>query len=124
MTGETPFRSAARGGLLRRVMGTALAQLTMARILETVREPGTMFWVFGFPILLSVGLGLAFRNRTPEPPFVGVLDGEAATATAGRRQRRGGRDRGHACRRRTCTSSAWRRGRRPSGCVRARSRCW
>jgi len=65
-----------------RVRGSALAQLTLTRILETVREPGTMFWVFGFPILLSVGLGLAFRNRTPEPPFVGVLDSEAATSTA------------------------------------------
>jgi ABC-type multidrug transport system permease subunit len=80
--GETPFRGAARSGLFGRLTRSALAQLTMTRILETVREPGTMFWVFGFPILLSVGLGLAFRNRTPEPPFVGVLDGEAATATA------------------------------------------
>ena len=80
---ETPFRGSPRdGGLLRRVMGSALAQLTRARILETVGEPGTMFWVFGFPILLSLGLGLAFRNRTPEPPFVGVLDGAAAVATA------------------------------------------
>jgi ABC-2 type transport system permease protein len=82
VTGETPFRTTARTGIFRRLMGTALAQLTRARILETLREPGTMFWVFGFPILLSLGLGLAFRNRLPEPPFVGVLDGEAATANA------------------------------------------
>jgi len=82
VTGEAPFRGAARAGLLRRLRRSALAQLTMTRILETVREPGTMFWVFGFPILLSVGLGLAFRNHTPEPPSVGVLDGEVATATA------------------------------------------
>ena len=81
MTGEAPFRSAARGGLLRRLMGMALVQLIRARILETLREPGTMFWVFGFPIMLSLGLGLAFRNRLPEPPFVGVLDGQVATAT-------------------------------------------
>jgi ABC-type multidrug transport system permease subunit len=67
-----------RGGLLARLKGLPLVQLTITRILETLREPGTMFWVFGFPILLSVGLGLAFRNRAPEPPFVGVLDGEAA----------------------------------------------
>ncbi len=83
MTGETPLRGGARGaGAIHRVRGSALAQLTMTRIRETVREPGTMFWVFGFPILLSVGLGLAFRNRTPEPPFVGVLDGQVATAAA------------------------------------------
>ena len=82
MTGETPFRAQARSGLVSRIRSSGLAQLTMTRILETLREPGTMFWVFGFPILLSVGLGLAFRNRLPEPPYVGVLDGEAATATA------------------------------------------
>ena len=82
MTGETPFRGAARTGVRRRLTQSALVQLTKVRILETLREPGTMFWVFGFPILLSLGLGLAFRNRLPEPAFVGVLDGPAATATA------------------------------------------
>ncbi|HET6148133.1 MAG TPA: ABC transporter permease [Polyangia bacterium] len=60
--------------------GSALAQLTLARVRETVREPGTMFWIFGFPILLSVGLGLAFRNRLPEAPAVGVLDAPGAAA--------------------------------------------
>ncbi len=100
MTGETPFRGAARDrSLLRRLARgaqtglpsqpivpmlrrSALAQLTMARIRETVREPGTMFWVFGFPIVLSLALGLAFRNRTPEPPFVGVLDGAGQAEVA------------------------------------------
>jgi ABC-type multidrug transport system permease subunit len=69
-------------GLLARWAGSALVQLTLARIRETVREPGTMFWVFGFPILLSVGLGLAFRNRAPEPEFIGVLDGVSNAAVA------------------------------------------
>ncbi len=69
-------------GLLARWAGSALVQLTLARIRETVREPGTMFWVFGFPILLSVGLGLAFRNRAPEPEFIGVLDGGSSAAGA------------------------------------------
>jgi ABC-type multidrug transport system permease subunit len=58
----------------------ALFELTIARIRESVREPGVMFWVFGFPILLSVGLGLAFRGRPPEPASVGVLDGPQAAA--------------------------------------------
>jgi ABC-type multidrug transport system permease subunit len=47
-----------------------------------VREPGVLFWVFGFPILLSVGLGLAFRGRPPEHPTVGVLEGPQAAAVA------------------------------------------
>src|SRR5208283_4805744 len=44
----------------------ALAQLTVVRFLEFVREPEALFWVFVFPLLLAAGLGLAFRNRPPE----------------------------------------------------------
>jgi ABC-type multidrug transport system permease subunit len=40
-----------------------LAQMTMVRFLEFIREPEALFWVFIFPILLAAGLGIAFRNR-------------------------------------------------------------
>jgi ABC-2 type transport system permease protein len=40
-----------------------LAQLTLVRFREFVREPEAIFWVFIFPILLAAGLGIAFRNR-------------------------------------------------------------
>ncbi len=50
-----------------------LAELTRARLLEFVREPGALFWVFGFPVLLAVALGVAFRNRPPEAPRVAVV---------------------------------------------------
>jgi ABC-2 type transport system permease protein len=60
--------------------GGPLYQLTLSRVREAVREPGVLFWVFGFPILLSVGLGLAFRGRGPEPVTVGLLDGPGAPA--------------------------------------------
>ena len=43
-----------------------LAQLTLVRFLEFIREPEALFWVFVFPILLAAWLGLAFRNRPPE----------------------------------------------------------
>ena len=36
------------------------------------REPGAMFWTFGFPLVLSLILGVAFRNRPPEPVVVAV----------------------------------------------------
>jgi ABC-2 type transport system permease protein len=36
------------------------------------REPGAMFWTFGFPLVLSLVLGIAFRNRPPEPVLVAV----------------------------------------------------
>jgi ABC-2 type transport system permease protein len=59
-------------------MASPLYHLTLARVREAVREPGVLFWVFGFPILLSVGLGLAFRGRGPEPVVVGLLHGPGA----------------------------------------------
>jgi len=40
-----------------------LLQLTLVRFLEFLREPEALFWVFAFPILLAIGLGIAFRNR-------------------------------------------------------------
>jgi hypothetical protein len=43
-----------------------LTQLTLVRAREFLREPEAIFWAVFFPIVLSVGLGLAFRER-PEP---------------------------------------------------------
>jgi len=31
------------------------------------REPSTIFWTYAFPLLLAFALGVAFRNRPPEP---------------------------------------------------------
>jgi ABC-type multidrug transport system permease subunit len=31
------------------------------------REPSTIFWTYAFPLLLALALGVAFRNRPPEP---------------------------------------------------------
>jgi len=45
-----------------------LYQLSKAQFLETVREPGILFWGMVFPILISVGLGLAF-TQTKEYKF-------------------------------------------------------
>jgi len=49
-------------------------QLLLARMREFAREPEVLFWVFGFPILLAVGLGIAFRNKPAERVAVGVLE--------------------------------------------------
>jgi len=57
-----------------------LVQLTRARVLEFLREPEAIFWVFLFPVLLAVALGVAFRNKPPEPLPVGVESGAAAAA--------------------------------------------
>src|SRR5882757_5601149 len=55
-----------------------LYQLTLMRLRELTREPGVLFWIFGFPLLISVGLGMAFRTRAPEPVAVGALPGAPA----------------------------------------------
>jgi ABC-2 type transport system permease protein len=54
------------------MLGPALRELTLARIREFVRQPEALFWVFGFPVLMALGLGLAFRDRGPEPVPIGV----------------------------------------------------
>jgi ABC-type multidrug transport system permease subunit len=58
----------------------ALKQLTLWRVREFLREPEAVFWVFAFPVLLAFALGIAFRNRGPEPVSVAVLAGEGAPA--------------------------------------------
>ena len=55
-----------------------LAQLTLVRYREFIREPEAVFWVFIFPVLLTAGLGLAFRNQAPaRTPVVVVERGDA-----------------------------------------------
>ena len=61
-----------------------LWQLTLARLRETVREPEAVFWVVGFPILLALALGIAFRNRPPERSKVAIQAGVGADSLAGR----------------------------------------
>ena len=52
--------------------GRAIVELARMRLRIFFREPGTMFWTFGFPVVLSIVLGIAFRNRDPEPVVVAV----------------------------------------------------
>jgi ABC-type multidrug transport system permease subunit len=51
---------------------SALSELTLARFRLFFREPSAMFWTFGFPVVLAVALGVAFRNRPPEPVHAAV----------------------------------------------------
>ena len=51
-----------------------LAELTVFRLKEFIREPDAVFWVFVFPLLLTVALGLAFREKPPDRIPVGVVD--------------------------------------------------
>ncbi len=59
-----------------------LLELTRCRTREFVREPEALFWVFAFPVLLAVALGLAFREKGPDKIPVGVVAVEAQESTA------------------------------------------
>lgn len=50
-----------------------LYQMTLNRFRGFIREPEAVFWTFVFPILMAAGLGLAFRQRGPDTPHVGVV---------------------------------------------------
>ncbi len=60
----------------------SLIELTMARLKEFWREKEIVFWVFCFPVLLSVALGLAFRGQSEVLIRVAVLDVEGAAELA------------------------------------------
>ncbi|NRA36473.1 MAG: ABC transporter permease [Polyangiaceae bacterium] len=51
-----------------------LAELIKTRLREFFREPGMVFWVFALPVLMAVGLGLAFHTREPELPRIAIVN--------------------------------------------------
>src|SRR3972149_3348222 len=55
-------------------------QLILARVREFYREPEAVFWVYGFPLLMAAGLGIAFRDRPVDKPIVDIQQGEGAAA--------------------------------------------
>ena len=55
-----------------RLETSSLFQLTTMRFRLFLREPEAIFWTFVFPILLAIGLGIAFRNRPADVLQVGA----------------------------------------------------
>jgi len=49
--------------MIERIANHPLLQLFLAHIRELVREPGVIFWGIVFPILMSLGLGVAFTQK-------------------------------------------------------------
>jgi ABC-2 type transport system permease protein len=54
------------------------SHLLMARMLELKREPEVVFWVFIFPLLLALGLGIAFRNKPGNASSIAIVQGAEA----------------------------------------------
>ena len=57
-------------------------QLTLMKLREYTREPESMFWVFLFPVLMTLALGVAFRDSGTAEIRVGVLAGGASAPVA------------------------------------------
>jgi ABC-2 type transport system permease protein len=62
---------------------SALYQLSYTRMLAFLREPEAVFWVFAFPLLLALALGIAFRNAGPQRTAIAVERGPDAERLAG-----------------------------------------
>src|ERR1700753_1257736 len=77
---ETPIEEARRPSTSRIHNGrwTGYRHLLAARMLELKREPEVVFWVFVFPLLLALGLGIAFRNKPGETISVAIVDSAGA----------------------------------------------
>src|SRR5215212_5196743 len=56
----------------RGLAANSLWQLITVRFKEYTREPEALFWSFGFPILLAIGLGIAFRSKPADTVHVAV----------------------------------------------------
>src|ERR1700728_5136338 len=65
-----------------RLETSSLYQLTVTRLKLTLREPEAIFWIFVFPILLAIGLGIAFRNRPADVLPVGATTAQLTQALA------------------------------------------
>ena len=57
-----------------------LLELTRSRMLGFLREPEAVFWALLFPVLLTTGLGIAFRARPVDLVNVGATDQTVAAS--------------------------------------------
>src|ERR1051325_10915925 len=67
--------------VLRNGRWAGFGQLLAARMRELKREPEVLFWVFAFPLLLALGLGIAFRNKPADATSVVIIGGPGAQET-------------------------------------------
>ncbi len=47
-------------------------ELFLCRMRMFYREPEAIFWTYGFPVLLTIGLGVAFRTKPPDKVQVAI----------------------------------------------------
>jgi len=59
--------------MIERISNNQLFQLIMANVKELIREPGVLFWGIIFPILMSLGLGIAFTKKKDVTTTLAVI---------------------------------------------------
>ena len=57
-----------------RLASHPMTQLVLSRMREFWRQPAAVFWVYGFPLLMMVALGTAFRNRPVDKIPVTIVE--------------------------------------------------
>jgi ABC-2 type transport system permease protein len=87
MTSTTPTRYAPKPPARRNGRWSGYRHLLVVRLKELQREPEVIFWVFGFPLLLALGLGIAFRNKPADVTSIAVIAGQGAQDVIGLIQR-------------------------------------
>jgi ABC-2 type transport system permease protein len=58
-----------------------LRHLTIAYSMELLREPGVLFWGIIFPILMSLGLGIAFTKKQDIERHVAIVSNSRSENT-------------------------------------------
>lgn len=61
-----------------------IRELTRARLLVLRREPESVFWSFGLPLLLLIGLGIAFPGPGAAPSRIGIVTGRSGESVGSR----------------------------------------
>ena len=59
---------------MKSIKNTQLYQLTYTFFLETIREPDVLFWGILFPVLISIGLGLAFTQASESKFHIMIVE--------------------------------------------------
>jgi ABC-2 type transport system permease protein len=59
-----------------------LWEMVLCRLREFIREPEAIFWVYGFPMLMTLALGIAFKEKPVEEFHIDVQSGRGAEEVA------------------------------------------
>jgi ABC-type multidrug transport system permease subunit len=63
-------------------MKNPLIQLIIIQFKEFLREPGVLFWSFLFPVLIALGLGMAFNKKNEMKKDVAVIENQVMRNSA------------------------------------------